>query len=168
MRRILSIFMVMLLALRGLAGDAMAMDHPAGHDPAQAVAAFAATAATASMLSAAHEMHEDAPMEHAHHGQPAATGHGTEHAAHATGSVNSNSDNDSNSAMCSHEAGPASDCGQHEAHCSSCGLCHTAMGQPRLAALTSFLPTAAQPRHQAAHFASAAPAQVVKPPIPAV
>lgn len=160
MRRILSIFMVMLLALRGLAGDAMAMDHPAGHDPAQAMAAFAITAATASMLSPAHELHG----EHAHHGQPAATGHGAEHAAHATGSANSDND----SAMCSHEAGPANACGQHEAHCSSCGLCHTAMGQPRLAALASFLPTAAQPRHQAAHFASAAPAQVVKPPIPAV
>ena len=159
MRRILSIFMVMLLALRGLAGEAM--DKPSGHSPAHAMAA--------SVAMAAHEMVLDTDSEHAHHGLNPGAEHDMGQAAHAAHTAaGAHGANDSNSAMCSHEAGPASDCGQHEAHCSSCGLCHTAMGQPRLAALPSFLPTAAQPRHQAAHFASAAPAQVVKPPIPGV
>lgn len=152
MRRVLSLFMVMLLALRGLAGDAMAMDNSLGHSPAHAVAA-------ASALAAEHEM-----PAHAHHSQPTALGHDMAHAAQSLAAGVDNGEQP----LCSDEASPAGDCSQHKAHCSSCGLCHTAMGQSSLAAASSFLPKAAQPRHQAAHFASAAPAQLVKPPIPAV
>ena len=60
MRRFLSLFMMLLLALRGLAGDAMAIESPTAHAPAHAVAA-----AVAAATHSTHVMDSD---QHAHHG----------------------------------------------------------------------------------------------------
>ncbi len=61
-----------------------------------------------------------------------------------------------------------SDCHQHEGHCTACGICHSTLANPELLTLHSNLPLAAQPAHGAVRFASAAPSELVKPPISAL
>ncbi len=68
MRRFLSLFM-MLLALRGLAGDAMALESPSAHAPAHM-----------ATMAAAHGAHASGDEQHAaHHG---AADHASARAAH--------------------------------------------------------------------------------------
>ena len=137
MRRFLSLFMMLLLALRGLAGDAMAIESPTAHAPAYAVAA-AVSAATHS----AHAMDSD---QHAHHGADQASAQ----AAHCG-------------------AADTDDCSAHDKHCTTCGLCHTAMGQAQSAVFAGPVPASRKAPYGADRFASVAPAAQIKPPISAV
>ena len=146
MRRVLSLFIMLLLALRGLAGDAMAIENPAAHAPTHAIAAVVQQAASMDHHMA-HGSHMDMSSdEHAamamQHGNPAAT------------------------VQCS--AADSSDCGLHDSHCTTCGLCHTALGQPQWALFNAPSPATIQPRHGADRFASIAPIALIKPPIFAV
>ena len=150
MRRFLSLFMMLLLALRGLAGDVMAMESPAAHSPAHMVAA--ATQQMADMdHSMAHGSHMNMDMSHDEHAAMTMQ-HGPDHA--------------SATAQCS--AADASDCGSHGGHCTTCGLCHTALGQPQWALFNTPILATIQPRHGADRFASIAPIALIKPPIFAV
>ena len=139
MRRFLSLFMVLLLALRGLAGDAMAMEqntvppHPMGHEQSQ---------------SHAQHLDEMASMaQHLHHDM------GSHHEAAPT-----------SAATCSADAA-SSDCHQHEGHCTACGICHSTLATPELLSPHAKAPRAVLLAHGTARFASAAPFQLVKPPI---
>ena len=146
MRRFLSLFMMLLLALRGLAGDVMAMESPAAHAPAHAIAAMVQQAASMDHHMA-HGSHMDMSSDEQaamamQHGNPAAT------------------------VQCS--AADSSDCGLHDSHCTTCGLCHTALGQPQWALFNAPSPATVQPRHGADRFASIAPIALIKPPIFAI
>ena len=144
MRRVLSLFIMLLLALRGLAGDAMAIESPAAHDPVHAIAA-----ATAVATHMSHDMHDKIGDEHAHH-QPA------DHAA-------------TDMSQCG--SAHASDCDAHEhehSHCTTCGLCHTAMGQVDHLILAGPGPAPSQPSLEADRFISVAAASLIKPPISGV
>lgn len=144
MRRFLSLLMVVLLALRGLAGDAMAMDNPAGH---------ASMAGTMVMPVGSHVMDMD---DHAHH-----AGHSDAHASHAD-AISLCSSNSS------HSSASSDGCDSHDGHCTTCGLCHTALGQPQWALFDAPAPATIQPAHGADRFASIAPMALIKPPIFAV
>ena len=145
MRRFLSLFIMLLLALRGLAGDAMAIESPAAHDSVHAIAA-----ATAVATHRSHDMHDTYDKsgdEHAHH-QPA---------AHAAADMS----------QCG--SAHASDCDAHEhSHCTTCGLCHTAMGQADHLVLAGPGPAPSQPSLEADRFISVAAASLIKPPISGV
>ena len=156
MRRFLSLFMMLLLALRGLAGDVMAMESPAAHSPAHMVAAV--TQQMAGM---------DHPMAHGSHtGMKMGMNMDMSHAEHAAMTMQHGPDHGSASLQCS--ATDASDCGSHGGHCTTCGLCHTALGQPQWALFNTPIPATIQPRHGADRFASIAPIALIKPPIFAV
>ena len=144
MRRFFSLFLMMLLALRGLAGDVMAMESPAAHSPAAMLASTAA-------MHMSHDMTGD--DSHAHHEH---TDHGNHAAAEAP--------------QCSADAGnDTGGCGSHDSnHCTTCGLCHSAMGQSSIAIFTGAAPASSQAPHGADRFASIAPAAQIKPPISAV
>lgn len=136
MRRFLSLFMMLLLALRGLAGDVMAMESPA-----------AMVASTAAMHMS-HNM--DDSDSHAHH----------EHAEHSNHAA-------VEAPQCN--ATDSSGCGSHDGnHCTTCGLCHSAMGQSSISIFAGSSPATSQAPHGADHFASIAPAAQIKPPISAV
>ncbi|MEG0975441.1 MAG: hypothetical protein RSF42_12145 [Comamonas sp.] len=145
MRRFFSLIMVVLLALRGLAGDAMAMENPAAH----------ASMATAMVHTV--DMDADAGAHHGH--QPSMqTAQGDTHSGHT-----------SVAATCSNEASAHGEgCGSHEGQCTTCGLCHTVLGQALYGSTPAPLARTSQPMHKAAHFVSATAAQLVKPPIPAL
>lgn len=125
MRRFAALALILLLALRGLLGDAMAM----GLAPMPADTHTAHT-------TAAHDSHGS------HHaGQQAYAAHPPAHCAGGDG--------------------------PHDRHaaCSACGICHSAFPAP---AFASALPSAAggtPHRREGARFASAPPAQAIKPPI---
>ena len=163
MRRFFSLFMVVLLALRGLAGDAMAMEqnveqaHHMGHELMQAQVQLqdemVATVAEADHGHAEHLAHAVMLADAQAHGHHDA---GPSHKAAPSGAV-----------TCSAEAADSA-CHQHEGHCTACGICHSTLANPELLTLHSSLPLAAQPAHGAARFASAAPADLVKPPISAL
>lgn len=150
MRRPLSIVMVLLLVLRGLLGDAMAMGaapvpsvHPAHateahHHAPELAQAFLATADSS---------------ENAHGAHSASAPH------HAAGPAQASST--------SCVEGNASACGGHEhgPSCTLCGICHSAL----------FTPGGIEPHGAFSHaslrpqgserFASAALLQAIKPPI---
>lgn len=139
MRRFLSLFMVLLLALRGLAGDAMAMEQNTA--PAQHMG-------HAQSQSHAQSLDEMATVaQHLHHdmGSPHETAPNT-------------------AATCSVDAA-SSDCHQHEGHCTACGICHSTLATPELLSPHAKAPRAVLLAHGTARFASAAPFQLVKPPI---
>lgn len=141
MRRFLSLFMMLLLALRGLAGDVMAMESPAAHSPAAMVASTAAM----------HMPHDMADSDsHAH----------PEHSEHSNHTV-------VEAPQCN--ATDSSGCGSHDGnHCTTCGLCHSAMGQSSIAIFAGSAPASNQAPHGADRFASIAPAAQIKPPISVV
>lgn len=140
MRRFLALFMVLLLAARGLLGDAMAMglDMPHGSHACSSLAAtaMASDPHAAHGMHAGHAMHEDA--------QAAQT------AAHG-----SKADTDSGQG-CADHSGPS---------CSACGICHSALAHPALPDLPGLAPEAGLNATAHTRFASAAPAQATKPPI---
>ena len=153
MHRVLSLFIMLLLALRGLAGDAMAIESPAAHDPVHAIAA--ATAVATHMSHDMHDTYDKSGDEHAHH-QPAA------HAATDLSQCDSAHSSDCNAHEQEHEH-------EHEhSHCTTCGLCHTAMGQADHLVLASPGPAPSQPSLEADRFISVAAASLIKPPISGV
>ena len=144
MRRFLSLFMMLLLALRGLAGDAMAMESPAAHSPAAMVESTVA-------MHMSHDMDGDDSNAHHVHADH------SNHAAAEAPQCSAAADNDT------------SGCGSHDGnHCTTCGLCHSAMGQSSIAIFAASAPTSSQAPFEADRFASIAPAAQIKPPISAV
>jgi hypothetical protein len=166
MRRPLSIVLVLLLVLRGLLGDAMAMG------AAPVMSALAPAAASAPALAPASALHHHAPeiarevaleimqspdSPEQHHATHAAD-HGPDHASHAE-----------HSAGCAPQAGgPAGgSCGEHEhgPSCTLCGICHSALFTPGQIGSDGAAPSAALRPQGSARFASAAKLQAIKPPI---
>lgn len=140
MRRFLALFLVLLLAARGLLGDAMAMglDMPHGTHVSSGLAApaMATDPHAAHGMHAGHAMHEDAQAARtAEHGSKADTAPGQ---------------------GCADHAGPS---------CSACGICHSALANPALPALPGLAPEAGLNASARTHFASALLAQAAKPPI---
>ena len=143
MRRGLSFLLVLLLVLRGLLGDAMAM----GKAPMLAPATTAHHHRLASTpLDGLHlAMGQDAHGEHGQHGAPMAA----------------------SAKACSPD--PASP-GCHHSHegmasCSACGICHSALSQPHLPALPQAQAPATLRPLGTTRFASAPAALLIKPPI---
>lgn len=142
MRRFLPLFMMLLLTLRGLLGDAMAMGSLPNVLPPQ-------PATTTVAL--------DMPAHAAHHATLAAdngnplhdtgTGHGS---AHCTATTDS-----------------APGCGgnHHSAPCAACGICHSVLSTPVVLAPPSGLQGHAQPASGQSRFVSATLVQAIKPPI---
>lgn len=137
MRRCLSLFMVLLLALRGLLGDAMAM---------QMVPAMPST------LSASHTTGHS---EHAALAVSLRSNHGMTDATH-----------DSSAMHCA-TAPSADHCSHSDSstHCSTCAMCHAVWCLHSMAAAPPALPTGMLPNPRAAAFASAALRSLIKPPI---
>lgn len=142
MRRPLSIVLVLLLVLRGLLGDAMAM----GAAPVMGVPAPAVASASDSALH--HHAPEIAQSPGSHERHPA-------HAEH--------------SADCSSQAGglAGGSCGEHEhgPSCTLCGICHSALFTPGQIGSDGAAPSAALRPQGSVRFASAAKLQAIKPPI---
>ena len=162
MRRPLSIVLVLLLVLRGLLGDAMAMG------AAPVMSALAPAAASAPALAPASALHHHAPeialeitqspdSPEQHHAAHAAD-HGPDHASHAE-----------HSAACAPQAGgPAGgSCGEHEhgPSCTLCGICHSALFTPGQIGSDGAAPSAALRPQGSTRFVSAAKLQAIKPPI---
>lgn len=139
MRRLLPLFMILLLTLRGLLGDAMAMGSlpNAGDHMPTAVAAV-----------------QTAPQAHHHAQATADDAHA--HAAAASAPV----------PHCT-AAPTAPECGgsHHTTACAACGICHSAFSPPLQLAPCQDLPTQAAPTSGRADFASATLVQATKPPI---
>ncbi len=152
MRRGMFLFLIVLMALRGLAGNAMA----AGMLPAAGAAMHAAHASAGPPAGTppAHGVHAEAPPSDAAalppcHGEAAAPSSAAAEAPHGgTGDASSHT---------GHHA--------HDGGCSACGICHSAMLTPALADPTrTALPRAPLPLAER-RFASALAAQAIKPPI---
>ena len=143
MRRGLSLFLVLLLVLRGLLGDAMAMEQATPAAPAH------------------HTMLAAAPQDGLH---PAMDPHA--HGEHAPRDAPTAPQPPSADACAPDPASPGCHHG-HEgmASCSACGICHSALSQPHLPEPPpAQAPTTLRP-HGAARFASAPTALLIKPPI---
>lgn len=137
MRRLLPLFMILLLTLRGLLGDAMAMGSlpsNGAHRPAAVDTALA--------------------QPQAHHHTTATTDDAHAHAAQAQ-------------ALHCEATPTAPACGgsHHTTACAACGICHSAFSPPLLLAPCQDLPTQAAPASGRADFASATLLQATKPPI---
>ncbi|MBJ2140387.1 hypothetical protein JC796_06585 [Delftia acidovorans] len=152
MRRPLSIVLVLLLVLRGLLGDAMAM----GAAPVMGVPTPAVASASDSALH--HHAPEIAQSPDSHE----------RHLAHATEQP-SHTSHAEHSADCSSQAGgPAGgSCGEHEhgPSCTLCGICHSALFTPGQIGSDGAAPSAALRPQGSTRFASAAKLQAIKPPI---
>lgn len=180
----LSFFLVVLLALRGLAGDAMAM----GVLPAMG-APLAVVAATADGTQADHT----SPHGN-HHAAQHSTGADNAHASHAAHSpaiAATTADTDlhaphhhspaphdafdastqaaATTTLAEHCAADASapGCGDHShgAPCAACVICHSAVSPTAMQVAAPVTPAHAQPLGAPARFASAQPLQASKPPI---
>jgi len=148
MRRSLSLFLVVLLVLRGLLGDAMAM----GNLPM--AAAHSASAGQHAHAAGAH--HSPDGMAAAH-GAPTMAAHHT--ATHGTPAALNLAD------ICN--AGAATPgCGHgHEGPCTDCGVCHSAMFAVYLSLSLGEPSPGTLAIASSVRFASALPAQATKPPI---
>lgn len=140
MRRLLPLFMILLLTLRGLLGDAMAMGslpNAGDHMP------MAAVAETQTVPQAHHHAQTTADGAHAHTAAASAA------VPHCTA------------------APTAPECGgsHHTTPCAACGICHSVFSSPMLLAPSQGLPTQAAPASGRADFASATLVQATKPPI---
>jgi hypothetical protein len=141
----------LLLVLRGLLGNAMAM----GAAPVLAPASAASAASAASQLH--HHAPEMAPMLE----QAAMAADGGDHAGHAAAHASPNASHDTG---CAPQSG---DCAEHEhgPSCTLCGICHSALFTPGqlqeggVSAATALRPQGSE------RFASAARLQAIKPPI---
>jgi hypothetical protein len=163
MRRGFSFVLVLLLVLRGLLGDAMAM----GKAPMLAPTATAHHHMLASTtLEGLHLAMDHGSMDLA---APQAAGHHAheEHGSPASHGLHAPQDASSASAeVCSpNSAGPA--CHAHEgmASCSACGICHSVLSQPSLPALPQAQAPGTLRPLSGARFASAPAALLIKPPI---
>ena len=161
MRRALSVFLVLMLVLRGLLGDAMAMGQMAGGD----VPTRAAIGAADSHADAAHTGN----LIHTHASEPGAL---ASNGAWAHGAPQAPALHDDASSVAAHCASGASgashapgDDSSAHTHCSACGVCHSPLVTWASASLTPIASTQAAPLAAPASFASATPAPVAKPPI---
>jgi len=175
------LFLIVLMALRGLAGNAMA----AGIVMPASAAMHMAHAPEAHGLPTALDQHGEAFQEFPHHA--AGTDHGTHphtpeapevsagHALHAEPFEASTMSSWQPPCHGQTAAAPAhgSDCGTtsqssthaHDGGCSACGICHSAMLTPALADPSrAALPRAPLPMAER-RFASALAEQAIKPPI---
>lgn len=143
MRRGLSFVLVMLLVLRGLLGDAMAMGAPSLPQPSAPAHHHASTDPDA--LVHALMGHETV------HAAQQASGHG-DHGTHEVAAAGTCSP----SADCNHE---------HGSGCSACGVCHSALSHPHLPLPPQAQAPSAPRPHGGARFASAPAALAIKPPI---
>lgn len=154
MRRVLSLLMVVLLVLRGLLGDAMAM----GTMPTTQTY-DAPVAASASP----HGQHH--AMEHGIAETPPATvhahsAHASPHAAHAPLQAVAQTD-----ACAAPDRSAACDGHAQGAHCTACGICHSAFTHASLMSTLGDIAAPAPAVATTAQFASAQPLQASKPPI---
>lgn len=135
--------MVLLLVLRGLLGDAMAMG------AAPVVAVLAPAVASASAATRHHHAPEIAQSPDSH------DQHHSAHAEHSAGCA----------PQASGHAGGS--CGEHEhgPSCTLCGICHSALFTPGQIGSNGASPSAALRPQGSARFASAAKLQAIKPPI---
>ncbi len=139
MRRIVSVFLVVLLVLRGLLGDAMAM----GMQLDMAMAAMP----THSAMHATSPADAPVPVQESAHAAP-----DDGHCATAT-------------ATASTTAADTSDCGSGHAPCAACAICHTPMHPPASGYQGAPRERLAAPAQTRIDFVSAALALAVKPPI---
>lgn len=140
MRRLFSLFIVLLLVLRGLLGDAMAMgEMVAVPSPSSAVAL--------------HEQGANQGPSHHHTAQADPAAHGLTH-AHASPSGEGCAAQDSSA--CEHA---------HGASCAACGICHSAVSPTASLARAVEAAAGIRPAGLSPRFASALPLQAVKPPI---
>ena len=137
MRRIVSVFLVVLLVLRGLLGDAMAM----GMQLDMAMAAMP----THSAMHATSPADAPVPVQESAHAAP-----DDGHCATATASTT---------------AADTSDCGSGHAPCAACAICHTPMHPPASGYQGAPRERLAAPAQTRIDFVSAALALAVKPPI---
>lgn len=143
MRRPLSIVMVLLLVLRGLLGDAMAMG------------AAPVTSAPAAHAAEAHHHHvPELALATAAVQESAHSAHASHQACEAA-----------QTASCADAT--ASGCGGHEhgPSCTLCGICHSALFTPGGIEPHGAFSSACMRPQGSARFASAALLQAIKPPI---
>ena len=162
MRRALSVFLVLMLVLRGLLGDAMAMGLMAGEHggvPASQHAAHGGSA-TPGVTHLSEAQTAVAATAHSAHADPASTSH---HPSVKSVDV-ANSPGHCASADAQHGATSDCDSSQH-AHCAACGICHSPLGAWASLSLPHAAPAQAAPMASLPAFASAVLAQVAKPPI---
>ena len=168
MRRMLSFFLVVLLALRGLAGDAMAM----GTLPAMGASAAAVHHSMPGMDHGSSSASLSSPISSAAQADSPGTAHG-HHAAHAEGDTVAppgGADLHATLTAADRCAAPGaqsvSSCEHsHGAPCAACVVCHSAVSPMSLPLAANDTPPHAQPVGGAARFASAQPLQASKPPI---
>ena len=141
MRRPLSIVLVLLLVLRGLLGNAMAM----GAAPVQAP--LSQPSPTASQL-------------HHHTPQALELADAAYHAGHSAHAVQ-----DAGCAL--HSSSHSGNCAEHEhgPSCTLCGICHSALSTPGQLPEGALSPVSALRPQGSERFASAAKLQAIKPPI---
>lgn len=153
--------LVMLLVLRGLLGDAMAMSVV---PVAASTVAHAGDGCAAAHVSHAGHRSETGPERHSG-GHVGHGGHSDEGASEHD-ATHANAVADIAECLTDSTVSASSGCGDaHGTGCSTCGICHSALFTPDLCAPTAqSQPTALLPRGDA-HFDSAAAAPVHKPPI---
>lgn len=158
MRRPLSIVLVLLLVLRGLLGDAMAMG------AAPVMSALAPAAASVPALAPASALHHHAP-EIAQEIAQSPDGPEQHHAAHAA----DHASHVEHSAGCAPQASghPGGSCGEHEhgPSCTLCGICHSALFTPGQIGSDGAAPAAPLRPQGSTRFVSATKLQAIKPPI---
>lgn len=149
MRRGLFLFLIVLVALRGLTGPAMAASMVLPGSASHPIVAAASPHAHDHRDDASNALAADAPLHAAmdHSATPAC--HGDAAAAHGTA---------------------ASDCGDAGSHgphsaCADCDICHTAVFAPPALTAAPRVSATADPAPGATPFASAAPSRAIKPPI---
>ncbi len=148
MRSCLSILLVLTLVLRGLLGDAMAMG---------IVAPVAPTS-----THAAHTVHSgNMAGEHTQHD-------GSHSALLDAETTNQQAQQGAPAHCAATDSAHCSDSAAHGANCSACGICHSAVGLPAIAALAQAPSAPQQLADGATRFASTLPASIIKPPISVV
>jgi hypothetical protein len=155
MPRMLTFFLVCLLALRGLAGDAMAMGSLPTGDMAAMVAAPNSRAHGSAPSQAADAHHHAAPTAEAGHKPQPSHGFGEPSQTLAQ----------HNSCDAADDSAPA--CGKHDqgAPCAACVICHLPASPSALLPAMGEMLSYAQPPGTPARFASAPLLQASKPPI---
>jgi hypothetical protein len=155
MPRVLTFFLVCLLALRGLAGDAMAM----GSLPIGGMAAM-----VAAPDSMAHGFAPSQTADTHHHAAPAAEAGHKPLPSHDFGEP---SQSLAQHSSCDTADAPTPACGEHDqgAPCAACVICHLPASPAVLLPAMGEIPPYAQPLGTPARFASAPLLQASKPPI---
>ena len=139
MRRGLSFMLVILLVLRGLLGDAMAMEM-----------------VSVTLSTEQHHEHASMASERGTSSYDQEHAGGNEHAVVVASASACQADETGNLSECGHASGPT---------CSACGICHSALFAPRTLAQPLPPQPCAQPSLYITPFASAAAVQAIKPPI---